>query len=270
MKPWTGSALHTPSESICRQTWGTERWQKWAESCEQRLSGESPCMAGNRNLCRKWIVSGMLGSIICLAPSCKQLSASRVKPKSQVKTVMEVSVRFMRTQVSTQIILFHFVTNRLLTFPTLVRFVLPMLLLSASKGFSAFFLPKLFILPSAFLTGSLTLMYLCGLSVFRFRLQPMARHLILCIYILPTGSNEDYKGWIFSFAVQGSKSRHWWFCYERIRQRGWGKCSSWCWFTYQSKINVFHNILPCSVRKKVWFHFLDLVAPLLSLKLWRR
>lgn len=85
-------------------------------------------------------------------------------------------------------------------FSILVRFVLPMLLLSASKRFSGVFSALLFILPSAFLTGSLTLMYLCGLSVFRFRLQGMARHLILCICIPPTGSIEDYKDWIFSFA----------------------------------------------------------------------
>lgn len=61
-----------------------------------------------------------------------------------------------------------------------------------------FFSALLFILPSAFLMGALILMHLCGLSVFRF--QAMARHLILCICILPTGSIEDYKDWIFSFA----------------------------------------------------------------------
>lgn len=163
------------------------------------LSGESPCLPGNRSLCSRGIVSGMLGSITWLLDA-SSFQHPRRRLKSQVKTVIEVSVRFMGAWVSIQIILFHFVTNRLLTFPTLVRFVLPMSLLGASKGFSAFF-SELFILPSAFLTGSLTLMYLCGISVFRFRLQPMARHLILCICILPTGSIEDYKGWIFSFAV---------------------------------------------------------------------
>lgn len=57
----------------------------------------------------------------------------------------------------------------------------------------------LFILPSAFPMDSVTLMYLCGLSVFRFKLQAMARHLILCICILATGLIEDYKDWISSF-----------------------------------------------------------------------
>lgn len=36
-------------------------------------------MPGNRSLFRKGIVSGMLGSIICLAPLGKQLPASQVK-----------------------------------------------------------------------------------------------------------------------------------------------------------------------------------------------
>lgn len=39
-----------------------------------------------------------------------------------------------------QIILFRFAANSLLTFSTVVRFILPILLLSASKSFSAFFI----------------------------------------------------------------------------------------------------------------------------------
>lgn len=83
-----------------------------------------------------------------------------------------------------------------------MRFVLTMLLLSVGKRFSAFFVlfSAFFILPSGFLMGFLTLMYLCGLSVFRFRLQAMVRHLILCTGILPTGSIKDYEYWIFNFA----------------------------------------------------------------------
>ena len=63
----------------------------------------------------------------------------------------------INVDLNVQMILFNFTANSLLTFSTVVRLILPMLLLSASKRFSVFifFSALLFILPSAFLMDSL-------------------------------------------------------------------------------------------------------------------